>query len=80
MESLNMDQLKVSEVVEKVAGARDVLRPQGIDSVARWSLNNAAAAATVETEELRAKMNYRMRRLARQPKTERVDMAEVGLV
>lgn len=77
MESLKMDQWKVSEVVEKVAGAKEVLRPQGIDAVARWSLSNAAAAATAETEELRAKMNYRMRRLARQPKTERVAEAEL---
>lgn len=80
MESLNMDQWKVRDVAEKIAGARDILRPQGIDASARWSLANAAAAATAETEELRAKMNYRMRRLARQPKTERVDAAQAELV
>lgn len=72
MKNWTIEQWNISDVVAQIAGAKDVLHPEGIDANARWNLTNAAAAASIAPEELRARLNYRMRRLARQAQTEPV--------
>jgi methyl coenzyme M reductase gamma subunit len=71
LQNMNIENWKVTEVVENIAGAKDVLHTRNIDPVARMSFANAAAAVGENTEVLKAVMNHRMRRAARvaQPAT-----------
>lgn len=80
MRSINVDQWTVNEVAANVAGAKDVLYAQGISATHRFNLANAAAAATVTTDELLAVMNYRVRRAAAHAPAVRKEIEEAELV
>jgi iron-sulfur cluster repair protein YtfE (RIC family) len=63
MRFTNYDQQTVNEFSNKVAGAREILRSSRIDANMRgYSLANAAAASGTTTDDLRARMDYRLRR------------------
>jgi iron-sulfur cluster repair protein YtfE (RIC family) len=55
----------VNEVVAQVPGAREALYARNMSASGRYTLANAAAAAGVNTAELLAVMEYRMRNAAR---------------
>ncbi len=80
MRTPNIEQWTVDQVVEKIAGAENVLRPQGISVTNRLSLANAAAATTIETDELLAMMDYRLRRAAQKVRVEEHAHAEEEVV
>ncbi|NJP04840.1 MAG: hypothetical protein HC837_04005 [Chloroflexaceae bacterium] len=62
----NYEQNMVKQVTDDIPGARQVLYTQGIDPTNRISLANAAAGATVVSEELMARLDMNARRFARQ--------------
>jgi hypothetical protein len=76
----NYEQWTVDEAVESFHND-DVLYARNISPTGRYSLANAAAAAGVNTDELLATMDYRLRRAARQnvviEETEETEEAEL---
>ncbi len=65
MQNPNIEHWTVNEVAAHIDGAKDVLYNHNVSATNRLTLANAAAAASVTTDELLAKMNHRMRRAAR---------------
>ncbi len=56
----------VNEVVANIPEAKEALAERNISATNRFSLANAAEAASVSTDELQAVLEFRMRRAARQ--------------
>lgn len=65
MQNPNIEHWTVNEVAANIDGAKDVLYNHNVSATNRLTLANAAAAASVTTDELLATMNHRMRRAAR---------------
>ncbi len=55
----------------------DVLRARHISATSRFSLDNAAAATSVNTDELLAVMDYRLRRSAQHVSVAEAEEAEL---
>ncbi|PDW04533.1 hypothetical protein [Candidatus Viridilinea mediisalina] len=65
MRNGSYETLAVETVIEKLPESRDYLREARIDSTNRMSLREAAMAVSVESDELLAQIEARMRRQAR---------------
>lgn len=65
MHTHNVEQETVDQVLGQFAGNEDVFQSRAIGATTRFSLANAAAAASVSTDELLAVLDYRTRRAAR---------------
>lgn len=76
MRNYTIEQETVDEVLEQFAGNEDIFQSRGISATRRFSLANAAAATSVSTDELRAVLDYRTRRNARQHQQVEEDEAE----
>lgn len=65
MRNNSYETLAVETVIEKLPESRDYLREARIDNTNRMSLREAALAVSVESDELLAQIEARMRRQAR---------------
>jgi hypothetical protein len=65
MRNGSYETLTVETVTQKLPEAREYLRAARIDNTSRYSLREACATASVESDELLAKIEARMRRQAR---------------
>jgi hypothetical protein len=65
MRNGNYENLSVETVIQKLPEAREYLREARIDNTSRMSLREACAAASVNSDEMLAQIEARMRRQAR---------------
>ncbi|MEM8534937.1 MAG: hypothetical protein AAGF95_29120 [Chloroflexota bacterium] len=78
MRNESVEQQKVDQVTQNIAGASATLRRYGIDSSNRMSLAQAAAATSTSSDELLAVMEYRLRRQAQKARTTEEVVHEEG--
>jgi iron-sulfur cluster repair protein YtfE (RIC family) len=78
MRNGNYENLSVETVVQKLPEAREYLREARIDSTSRMSLREACAATSVNSDEMLAQIEARMRRQARRAVERTAAPAEVS--
>ncbi|MFQ3663120.1 MAG: hypothetical protein SNJ69_12090 [Chloroflexaceae bacterium] len=75
MRNGNLENITVEQVVQKLPEARSFLREARIDRTSMLTLREAAAAVSMESDELLAQIEDRLRRSARRAPA-RVEEAE----